>query len=105
MGTPGNFAVATSGNGPGDYERFIAQLHGNDKRFMEGVFQRHCNAIGRLQGNRLLAFSTQADPPRVVFTYYWTDLGNLVLCNFGLINEAERQRRYEIMPPHLRRVS
>ncbi len=99
------FAVATSGSGPGDYERHMAQLHGDDKRFMDGVFQRHCDAIGRLQGSGLLGFSTQADPPRVVFTYYWTDLGNLLLCNFRLIDEAERRLRYEAMPKHLRRVS
>jgi hypothetical protein len=100
-----HFAVATSGSGPGDYERHMAQLHGDDKRFMEGVFQRHCDAIGRLQGNGLLGFSTQANPPRVEFTYYWTDLGNLVLCNFRLIDEPERRRRYEVMPVHLRRVA
>jgi hypothetical protein len=100
-----HFAVATSGSGPGDYERHMAQLHGDDKRFMDGIFQRHCDAIGRLQGNGLLGFSTRADPPRVEFTYYWTDLGNLVLCNFKLIDEVERRRRYEVMPVHLRRVS
>jgi hypothetical protein len=99
------FAVATSGSGPGDYERHMAQLHGDDKRFMDGVFQRHCDAIGRLQGNGLLGFSTRANPPRVEFTYYWTDLGNLVLCNFRLIDDAERRRRYEVMPVHLRRVA
>jgi hypothetical protein len=99
------FAVSTSASGPGDYDRHMALLHGEDKRFMEGVFQRHCNAIGLLQGNGLLGFFTQANPPRVEFTYYWTDLGNLVLCSFGLIDDAERRRRYEDMPAFLRRIS
>jgi hypothetical protein len=99
------FAVATSGSGPGDYERRMAQLHGDDARFMDGVFQRHCDAIGRLQSSGLLGLSTRADPPRIEFTYYWTDLGNLVLCNFKLIDEEERRRRYDAMPVHLRRLS
>jgi len=101
----GNFAVSTSGKGPNDYERLVAQSHGKDERFMEGVFERHCSAIGRLQQNGLLGLSTHADPPRVEFSYYWTDLGNLVLAQFRLIDDAERARRYEVMPRHLRRVS
>jgi hypothetical protein len=99
-----NFVVATSGSGPADYERHMSKLHGEDKRFMDGVFRRDCEAIGQLQGNGLLGFYTKANPPRVEFTYYWTDLGNLVLCEFKLIDEAERRRRYEIMPAHLRRI-
>jgi len=100
-----NFAVATSRSGPVDYELHIAQAHGHDKRYMRGVFQRHCDAIGRLQRSGLLGLNTFADPPRVEFSYYWTDLGNLVLLKFGLIDEAERLQRYESMPKHLRRVT
>ena len=100
-----NFAVTTSGSGPGDYEQNIAQVHGQDKRYMVGVFQRHCDAIGQLQRSGLLGLNTHADPPRVEFSYYWTDLGNLVLLKFGLINQAERLQRYERMPKHLHRVS
>jgi len=100
-----NFAVATIRSGPVDYELSVAQAHGHDKRYMQGVFQRHCDAIGRLQRSGLLGLNTQADPPRVEFSYYWTDLGNLVLLKFKLIREAERRQRYESMPRHLRRVT
>lgn len=100
----GHFAIATTGNAPSDYETLVAQVHGNDKRFMEGVFHRHCEAIGRLQRGGLLGLSTHAIPPSVEFSYYWTDLGNQVLLKFGLIDEAERLRRYAAMPRHLRRL-
>lgn len=100
-----NFAVATSGSGPTDYERHVAQAYGHDKRYMQRVFQRHCDAIGRLQRNGLLGLNTRAVPPRVEFSYWWTDLGNLVLFKFGLIDQTERQSRYERMPTHLRRVT
>lgn len=100
-----NFAVATSGSGPSDYEQNVAQVHGHDKKYMERVFQRHCDAIGQLQRSGLLGLNTHADPPRIEFSYYWTDLGNLVLLKFGLIDQVERLQRYEHMPKHLRRVS
>ena len=101
----GLFAVSTSGTGPDDYEQLVAQRHATDKRYMEGVFGRHCDAIGRLQQNGLLGLSTHAKPPRVEFSFYWTDLGNLVLVQFGLIDDAERARRYVDVPKNLRRVS
>jgi hypothetical protein len=100
-----HFAVGTSGSGPDAYEKEVATLHGSDSRFMDGVFIRHCGAIGKLQQNGLLGLSTESKPPIVEFSYYWTDLGNLVLVTFGLIPEQERVRRYGIMPPHLRRVT
>jgi hypothetical protein len=100
-----NFAVATSEGGPGDYERLVANAHSHDKRYMENVFHRHCDAVGQLQRSGLLGLSTHADPPRIEFSYFWTDLGNLVLLKFGLIDQAERLRRYEGIPKHLRRVS
>jgi len=101
----GHFAVATSGTGPDDYERSISPVYGTDERFMRGVFKRHCDAIARLQHSGLLGLSTHADPPHVEFSYYWTDLGNLVLLQFRLIEETERTRRYVEMPSHLRRVT
>lgn len=101
----GNFAFGTSGTGPSDYERQISAVHGGDKRFMNGVFERHCGAIGRLQQNGLLGLSTHAASGHIEFSYYWTDLGNLVLVHFQLIDDSERRRRYEGMPKHLRRVS
>lgn len=100
-----HFAVATAGSGPVDYELHVAQAHGHDKRYMQGVFRRHCDAIGRLQRSGLLGLNTRAVPPRVEFSYYWTDLGNLVLLKFGLIDQTERLQRYEKMPEHLRRVT
>jgi len=100
-----NFAVSTSGDGPSNYEQSIARTHGHDNRFMQGVFKRHCEAIGRLQRNGLLGLNIHANPPVVEFSHYWTDLGNLVLLEFGLIDQIERQKRYEEMPKHLRRVS
>ena len=100
-----NFAVKTSGNGQKIYEQQIAQTHGHDKKYMQGVFQRHCEAIGRLQRSGLLGLNTHADPPRIEFSYWWIDLGNLVLLKFGLINHAERLQRYENMPKHLRHVN
>src|SRR5262245_453843 len=81
------------------------QRRPNDERFLQGVFQRHCDAIGRLQANGLLALHTIAEPPAIKFGCYWTDLGNLVLCHFKLIDEAERRRRYDRMLTHLRRLS
>lgn len=100
-----HFAVKTSGSGPVEYELLIAQTHGHDKIYMKSVFQRHCDAIARLQSSGLLGLNTHADPPRIDFSYYWTDLGNLVLLKFGLIDQDDRLRRYENMPKHLRRVS
>jgi len=100
-----HFAVATAGSGPVDYELHVAQTHGHDKRYMQGVFQRHCDAIGRLQRSGLLGLNTRAVPPRIEFSYYWTDLGNLVLLKFGLIDQPERLQRYEKLPEHLRRVT
>jgi hypothetical protein len=100
-----NFAVGTSGSGPVDYEKNVAQVHGSDERYMQGVFLRHCDAIGRLQRSGLLGLNTHADPPNIEFSYYWTDLGNLVLLKFRLIDQAERLRRFKSMPMHLRRVS
>jgi hypothetical protein len=101
----GHFAVATSGTGPDNYEQSISQVYGRDERFMRGVFKRHCDAIAKLQHSVLLGLSTFAVSPRVELSYYWTDLGNLVLLKFGLIDEAERTRRYEEMPRHLSRVT
>ena len=72
---------------------------------MDGVHRRHCDAIGRLQQNGMLALSTHSVAGKVEFSYFWTDLGNLVLTNFGQIDDEERRRRYEVMPRHLRRVS
>jgi hypothetical protein len=103
-GSRGKFAVATSGSGPADYEKMVGEVHGNDERYMQEVFQRHCDAIGRLQGSGLLGLHTHAEPSAVAFTYYWTDLGNLVLLHFGLITEAERLQRYESIPKDLRRM-
>jgi hypothetical protein len=99
------FSVRTADNGPSEYEQQMAQRRPNDKRFLEGVFQRHCDAIGRLQASGLLALHTIADPPAIKFGFYWTDLGNLVLCHFKLIDEPERGRRYDNLPSHLRRLS
>lgn len=101
----GHFAVGTSGTGPDDYEQHISQFYSTDKRFMQGVFKRHCDAIARLQHSGLLGLSTHADPPHVTFSYYWTDLGNLVLLKFKLIEDTERIRRYKDMPSHLRRLT
>jgi hypothetical protein len=83
----------------------MAQRRPHDKRFLEGVFPRHCDAIGRLQASGLLALYTIAEPPAIKFGFYWTDLGNLVLCHFKLIDEAERRGRYDKLPSHLRRLS
>jgi len=101
----GHFSIKTSGSGPVDYDLHIAQAHGHDKRYMKGVFQRHCDAIGKLQQSGLLGLNTRAVPPRIEFSYYWTDLGNLVLLKFGLIDEAQRLLRYKDMPRHVRRVT
>src|SRR6266481_1469266 len=83
-GSKGNFVVATSGSGPGDYEKMVGEAHGKDETYMQGVFQRHCDAIGRLQASGLLVLHTLVEPSAVAFTYYWTDLGNLVLLYFRL---------------------
>jgi hypothetical protein len=74
------FAVATSGSGPVDYELGVAQVHGHDKIYMDGVFLRHCDAIGRLQRSGLLGLQTRAavSPPRIEFSYYWTDLARII---------------------------
>ena len=100
-----HFAVRTSGSGPDDYKTNVAAVHVQDTWYMEGVFKRHCEAIGHLQHSGLLGLNTRANPPQIEFSYYWTDLGNLVLVRFSLIDEAERVRRYGAMPRHLRRVS
>ena len=100
-----HFAVSTSGTGPDSYERSILPVFGKDERFMQGVFKRHCDAIAGLQRSGLIGLNTLADPPRVQFSYYWTDLGNQVLLKFKLIKDTERIQRYKKMPKHLRRVT
>lgn len=102
-----NFPVTTSGSGPDDYEREVAQVHGSDIKYMQGLFQRHCDAMGRLQLSGLLGLNTFTHPDTKVieFSYYWTDLGNLVLLRLGVIDQPERLLRYERMPSHLRRVT
>ena len=101
----GNFALNTSGSGPSNYEAQVAQAHGHDDRYMTDVFSRHCMAIGRLQEIGLLGLSTHSSDQSIEFSYYWTDLGNLVLLHFKRIDETERRRRFGGMPVHLRRVS
>ena len=101
----GHFAICTSGSGPSDYESHVAKVYGKDKRYMKGVFERHCGAVGRLQQNGLLGLSIRPQAGGVEYSYYWTDLGNLVLMYFDLIKEVERRQRYEEMPRHLRRVT
>jgi hypothetical protein len=100
-----HFNVRTSGSGPDDYKKAVAVVHERDTWYMEGVFKRHCEAIGQLQHSGLLGFNTHTNPPQIEFTYYWTDLGNLIFVRFGIIDKAERVRRYGVMPRHLRRVS
>lgn len=102
-----NFAVLTSGSGPDDYEKEVAQVHGSDIKYMQGLFQRHCDAIGRLQIGGLLGLNTFTHPDTKIieFSYYWTDLGNLVLLRLGVIDQSERLLRYEKMPSHLRHVT
>jgi hypothetical protein len=104
-GLAAHFAIGTSGSGPANYELSVARVHGQDKAYMHDVFRRHCDAVGRLQHSGLLGLSTKADPPSISFSYYWTDLGNLVLLKFQMITQAEREHRYKAMPRHLRRVS
>jgi hypothetical protein len=104
-GFQGKFSVATSGSGPDDYEKMVGEAHGNDETYMQRVFHRHCDAIGRLQASGLLVLHTLVvEPGAVAFTYYWTDLGNLVLVYFGLITKDERLRRYGNIPKDLRRM-
>ena len=96
------FSLKTSEEGPTDYEREIATFHGRDSRFMQGVFERHCAAIGELQRAGLLGLETDAEPGLIRFSYWWTDLGNLVLMKFEQIDNVERMQRYQDMPQHLR---
>lgn len=96
------FSLKTSAGGPTDYEVEIAAAHGGDSRFMQGVFERHCAAIGELQRAGLLGLDTDAEPGLIKFSYWWTDLGNLVLMKFEQIDNEERRQRYQNMPQHLR---
>ena len=95
------FSLKTSAGGPTDYEVEIATVHGGDSRFMQGVFERHCAAIGKLQQAGLLGLDTDAEPGLIKFSYWWTDLGNLVLLKFKQIDNEERKKRYQHLPQHL----
>jgi hypothetical protein len=99
-----SFAVKTTDGGPADYYRRMAALHAGDRDYMDGVFGRHCEAIARLQEIGLLGLETNPAPGGVTFSYWWTDLGNMVLAQFNLIDDSERRARFARMPSHLRRV-
>ena len=88
-----------------DYETAVAVVHGGDQRFMNGVFERHCAAIGRLQQFGVLGLEMHVMPGVISFSYWWTDLGNLILMKLNRIDDLERQRRFQVMPPHLRRTT
>jgi hypothetical protein len=100
-----NFAFKTTESGPTDYENQVGRVHGQDWRFMKGVFKRHCAVIARLQQNGMLALSTHRSGEQVEFSYWWTDLGNMVLVHFGLISPDDRRVRHKDMPRDLRRIS
>jgi hypothetical protein len=99
-----SFAVKTSDGGPVDYYKRMAANHADDRDYMDGVFGRHCEAIARLQNIGLLGLETNPAQGGVNFSYWWTDLGNMVLVQFNLIDDSERRARFAGMPSHLRRV-
>jgi hypothetical protein len=97
-----NFAMKTSEGGPETYRAYIEAMHGGDPTYMDAVFHRHSEAVARLLQIGLLALNTLTKEGTVEFSYYWTDLGNLVLMKFGIINQNERRHRFETMPEMLR---
>jgi hypothetical protein len=96
------FALTTAGGGPENYRKIMESQHGGDKEYMEGVFKRHCEAIARLQQIGLIGLDTRTEGKTVYFSNHWTDLGNLVLMEFAIINQEERCRRFKEMPKAIR---
>ena len=97
-----HFAVTTSGDGPENYRKILESQHGGDKDYMEGVFKRHCEAMARLGQIGLIGLDTRTEGKTVYFSNHWTDLGNLVLIEFGIIEQEERRRRFKDMPKAIR---
>jgi hypothetical protein len=104
LGIDSSFVMKTSAGGPEEYKKKMEALHPGDPAYLDGVFKRHCEAIARLQQIGLLGLDISAQGNGVWFTNLWTDLGNMVLVRFGLIQDSERKERYAQMPSHLRRV-
>ena len=94
--------MKTSDDGPNAYTRYINEIHKNDPSYVNGVFKRHCEAVARLQQNGLLGFVTRRIDESIEINHYWTDLGNMVLMEFGRIDDDERDRRFIAMPDQLR---
>jgi hypothetical protein len=93
-----NFAIGTSRGGPENYQRLMESLFKNQAAFLDGVFKRHCEAIGRLGEIGLIGLNTETKDKTVYFSNYWTDLGNLVLMEFKIIDKEERNQRFKSMP-------
>lgn len=96
------FPVETAGDGPEKYRKIMESQHAGDKDYMDGVFKRHCEAMARLGQIGLIGLDTHTEGKMVYFSNHWTDLGNLVLMEFAIIDHVERRRRFKEMPKAIR---
>ena len=73
-----------------------------DEKFGKGAGERHINGVSNLQEIGLLAFNTATRPKPgmlfVEFSYWWTPLGNEVLCLLGVIQKETMEKRNSELP-------
>ena len=76
-----------------------------DEQFSKGAGERHINGVSNLQETGLLAFNTATKPQPgkvlVEFSYWWTPLGNEVLCLLGVIQKETMEKRNSELPEFL----
>lgn len=90
-----NFGLKVSEEGKAELE----------KEFGKGAGERHINGVSNLQEIGLLAFNTATRPKPgmlfVEFSYWWTPLGNEVLCLLGVIQKEAMEKRNSQLPRFL----
>ena len=96
----GNLVLHTSPEGQKSYEDAIRSAGFNIN--VNGLFERHGQVVSNLCRIGLIGLNTESiiesGRTNISFSYFWTDLGNLVLKELKLINETELVKRREGLP-------
>jgi len=77
------------------YEFEVLMDYGNRRHFYLPIDAppKHYDGLAYLCHSGLLRLATLPKPPKIEFSFWWTDLGNAVLKHLKIINEKERVRR------------
>ncbi len=96
----GNLVLHTSPEGQQSYEDAIRRAGFNIN--FNNLFERHSQVVANLCRIGLLGLNTESiaegGRTNISFSYFWTDLGNLVLKELKLVNETELKRRRDGLP-------